>query len=161
MKVRISIAAVLLASIAGLGFSLPAFAARSCLPIDGENGEREVVACTSAYSVDASVPLGGSVVVTPVNDYTTLPNPPKVDFLDLAITVSVLNSSGMSVNTAQMEICFADASATGNVYLWNPTSSSETLYSAKLTGMWQYVSTFHPAGMDCVQTELAGTYTIN
>jgi hypothetical protein len=160
MKLRLIAAALLVAGIAAFGSSNAA-SAKSCTPLDNESGEHEQTACTSAVTVDAVVPFEGSFSVNPLPVDTTLPNPPRVDFMGDAVTVSVNNSSGTAQKYAQVEICFSDPSQSGDVFRWVPASDSETLTTPNPAGEWFYVPTYHSQGMDCAQTWFTGTYTRN
>ena len=144
MKFRVALSALLVASLFGFAFSWSVLAA-GCPSIDNES-DKEVHQCSSSYVVDAAVPMGGFLWVTPVKSYTTLPNPPRVDFLGPAVTLSVVDSSGMAVSSVHMELCLSDTSSTGNVFMW---SGAGPLYSATPVGMWVYVPTYHLSGWDC------------
>ncbi len=148
MKIRILAAAALLSSIALLALTGAAAAQTTCSSSDTE-GDHESVACMGVVSVDASVPSGGSINITPVSDTSTLPNAPRSSYLGPAAQISVLGANGLPVSVSQMEICFTD-SAMGNVYVWSSAS-----------GSWVYSATSHLSGMDCTSTWSGGTYTIN
>ena len=156
-KIRVAIAALLVASFFGFGFSRSALAASTCPTIDSEH-DKEVTQCSSSFVVDAAAPMGGFLWVTPVKDYTTLPNIPNTDFLGPAITVTVVNSSGVAQSPVHLEVCLADSSSSGNVFMW---TGSGSLYAAHPTGSWMAVPTFHLAGWDCTASSLPGTFSIN
>jgi hypothetical protein len=157
MKTRIAIAALLVASLLGFGFVRAVSAASVCPSIDLES-DKEVHQCSSSYVVDAAVPMGGFLWVTPVKDYANLPNVPNTDFLGPAVTLTVVDWNGVAQSSAHLEVCLADSSSTGNVFMW---SGSGSIYSSKNTGSWWALPTYHLPGWDCASSAMPGTFSIN
>jgi hypothetical protein len=147
MKLRITIAALLIAGLAAFAF-IGTASANSCASIGLNGSENQMTACTSAVTVDAAVPLGGSVSIAAEPTDTLLPNAPGVNFLGDAVTVSVMNASEVPQSTALLEICFNDPSASGNVYSWSGSA-------------WVRLPTFYLPGMDCANSWTVGTFTRN
>jgi hypothetical protein len=158
MKIRIAIAALLIASFLGFGFVRAVYAASVCAPIDTES-DKEVHQCSGAYDVDAAAPMGGFLWVTSVKDYANLPNLPNTDFLGNAINVWVVDMNGAAVSPVHLEVCIADASSSGNVYMWSGSTSS--LYSVKNAGSWMALPTFHLPGWDCASSAFPGVFSAN
>jgi hypothetical protein len=145
MKIRIAIAALVAASLADFGFSRSVTAA-TCPSIDNET-DKEVHQCASNYVVDAALPMGDYLWVLPVKGDANLPNLPRSQDAGPAITLSVVDWQHNPVSSVHMEVCLADSSATGNVFMWS--------------GGWVALPTYHLPGWDCTATGLPGTYSHN
>jgi hypothetical protein len=160
MKIRMAIAAVFVASVAASGFGSSALAG-ACTPLGNNTGGPVASGCTDEVTVEASL-RGGDVWLTPVKDFTTLPNAPEVDFLGPATTVAFTDANGNYVSTALFEICISDDTQSGNVYMWVPASGSPaSLYDPNLSGSWWALPTFHLPGFDCANSWMPGTFTRN
>jgi len=158
MKARVVISALLIASMLGFGLVSAVGAASSCAAIDLES-DKEVHQCSSSFDVDAAVPMGGYLWVTSVKDYANLPSVPNTDFLGPAIKVWVVDANGAPVTPLHLEICLADGSSTGNVFMWSGSLSA--LYSPNESGMWVALPTYHLPGWDCAASGFPGVYSIN
>ena len=159
MKARIAIAAVLLASLVGFGFGAAVLAAPAS-PFTGVSGPRESITVDTNYAVDAMVPDGGSAVITSVPADNSLPNLPNYQYIGDAMTVTILDKNGVVVDSAPMTVCFATPND-GDISIWVPGSSTDTLFSVVQRGHWVYVPTTHMASWVCAQTTLPGTYSSN
>ena len=146
MKIRIAIAALVAASLADFGFSR-SVAAATCPSIDNET-DKEVHQCASNYVVDAALPMGDYLWVLPVKGDANLPNLPRSQDAGPAITLSVVDWKHNPVSSVHMEVCLADSSASGNVFMWNSRG-------------WMALPTYHLPGWDCVATGFRGTYSHN
>jgi hypothetical protein len=157
MKIRIASAAFLIASLAGFALNGSA-AALTCSNVDGE-GDREVSQCSSSYIVDAAVPAGYFLWVSPVSADTSLPNPPMSSVLGDVFSISIKDASGNLLSKpAQIELCLKDPSSSGNVYMWG---GSAPLYDVIQTGSWWYLPTYHQPGWDCATTTSQGVFGSN
>ncbi len=174
MKARIWITALAVASFAAAGLSTSAFASSvsvmsssgqktPCTPVDvTETHEGEIVLCDPSMSVDVERLSNISTSITPDPPANlNLPNPPGVDFLGPATTITV-DQNGSPVKADFLEVCFKDPSASANVYRWWTTQDFQTWFKvSNMPGRWVFSLTFHKAGMDCTDNWLPGTYTIN
>ena len=152
MKIRVAIAALLVASLFGFGFSRSVAADSPCPTIDPET-DKEVHQCNANYVVDAQLPAGDFLKVDSVTSDNTLPLPHNSEFTRPIFTLFVTTSY------VHMEVCITDGSSSGNVFFW---SGSGPVYGdTAATGQWVALPTYHLPGWDCAGTIWPGTYTIN
>ncbi len=121
-----------------------------CTQLPNDTAHHVTVSCVIGVTADIQAPRGDMASITSVSDTTTLPDPPYVNFLGDAVTLSVTDPTGASVAYVPGEICFADPSESGNVFMWVPANSA-----------WMYISTVHITGMDCGWFWTPGIYTRN
>ncbi len=167
ISIRFIFAAVLVASIAALGFSHGAWAkpaaagtVPACPISDTRYNRGGLKTCSSVDNV-AGVPRGGSATVTEI-DLTPYGLVPGSSNFGPGVNVVILDSNGKPVPVALVQICFPDPTGVGNIFHWMSGADWRTYYKGGGAGRWVFWPTYHnkAAGLTCTLTWLTGVYTI-
>jgi hypothetical protein len=156
INVRFVVVAVVLACIAGLGFSRGAWA--------GPLMQGTVPSCDSSLTGYVSLTTCNSTVTSQGGDVTVTDIPlPEDDFPPIPGS----KNSGPAVlvegNGNLVEICFPDIDVppVGNIFRWMSPADWLKEYNAVEAGRWVYQPTYHKAtGLTCTMSWDSGIYTI-
>lgn len=163
-NVRFVVAAIILASIAALGFSRGAWAGplmEGTVPTCPSSGSGAtgitVDTCFSSVTVDAN---GYTLVVTEI-DITQFGMAPGAHFFGPGVNVLILDKNNNPVDGVLVEVCFADPTAAGIIYRWWSTADWQKWFSTADAARWAISPTYYKTGgLTCTQSWLSGNYTI-